>query len=68
MRYFDHDGIPTEDPSCELGFCFECIDHWLGIGQVPVIPALSTHDPRFFSDIIYQKRVMEALEVWRTQS
>lgn len=61
LDYYDHNGNRTADPRCELGLCFQCIDSDLAIGQTPVVPALSTHDPLYATDGAYRLRVGRAL-------
>lgn len=60
--YIDHSGEPTDDPRCWLGLCVECIDDSLARGEVPPVPALSTHDPRYLTQQSYRDAVRNAYE------
>ena len=61
--YFDHDGNPTNNPTCELGMCEDCLEESFATMRPIPVPALSTLDPRYKTDPEYQAEVIEA---WKT--
>lgn len=62
-RYTDHNGEPTDDPRCEMGLCFGCINSELDTnpsGEAYTFhPALAVAD-EFYTDQSYRTRVIEA--------